>query len=67
MSLLSPQETTGLLSILDYYDRAIPAIRRVSLESVWLDLAELIHHSENPGLSLTFKLSPEKNHCQCRL
>lgn len=28
VSLLSPQETTGLLSIRDYYDRAIPAIGR---------------------------------------
>lgn len=64
--LSSLQETVGLLSILDYCDRAIPVIRKVPSEAVWLDLTELTHHSENPGLSLTFKLTatPDEDRCQ---
>ena len=56
----------GLLSILDYCDRAIPVIRKVPSEAVWFDLTELTHHSENPGLSLTFKLTatPDEDRCQ---
>ena len=50
----------GLLNILVYCDRAIPAIRKVPLEPVWIDLIELVHHSENPGLLLTFKLRLRK-------
>ena len=41
VSVLSPQETTGLLSIRDYYDRAIPAIGRFPRNPFGLTLQHL--------------------------
>lgn len=44
----------------DDSDRAVPAVREAPLEPVWVALIELAHHSENPGLLLTFKLHIRK-------
>lgn len=56
VSLLSPQETTGLLSIRDYYDRAFQPLEGF-LGTVWLSIQHLSTIQRTQAYHLPSKLS----------